>query len=1317
MTRPDPARPTLPSPAVPRTRESSVKKIRIQDRIVFGLSVLLTSVTMLLPARSATAQLGCPPPPANPQFWVQCGVCRGDLNSDGLLNGLDLMIFELYQDQFPQNYCADFNDDGVVNLFDEQILRCLITSSNGACVAECGPQAPRTCFQAALPGTPNPGGCNDAFCCQRVCETDPACCSTIWDNFCVGFANNICRYEGPDVEPDAGNCLCEHEWDLAPADSLVARNTPGCSDPVCSELVCVKDPSCCQVTWDTACTEIAAEFCQSPCTNLVLSRRVCLQDPACCQGTLIDGDLVGNWDLACVELARDVIINDPALGIKNYPSNGLLCDPGPPTKKDPAPLITQLAAVQVVLCQINPGQYCPPGGTASFDADLRECITRIQQNYPECEALFNAGRWNEGCAQVASQLCRWPYPLSTGLGNCLLPNPDGGGCSNGYCNQLVTNLDPSCQTSWDVDCARLAAAQCVLVPAEVLGQTDIQAKGSTSVGIDFPGIGCGSDTAGACCYQNFTPYCEDGECCQLVCSYDDYCCDVRWDEFCAQLATAGCSTISSECTCGFKLIEFGPLNRSCFEERSLNAQYATGCQDATCCNAVCYLDTYCCEVRWDAQCADTALQFCSPLDDLFPGCGDPFAGSCYIPDKSPYCDDTACCQNVCEIDPSCCTQSWDVNCVDLAEVNCVQCGDIFSGSCLSPNGLPGCADENCCESVCEIDRFCCEVSWDSACVGLARGLDECKLTVTCGSEGGRNCFLPNYLPGCTDVDGSGTCCTRICTEYDPFCCEARWDDICVIQAIDYCDPPLPGGTRENCFVPHGTPGCNISECALQVCSVQGLEYCCTNRWDNECVKAAENLCIGIYQCPGPGDCKTPHANPLCDDPSCCNVVCNYDPSCCTLEWDAECAALALQNCVASNATSEFNCPCKGSCFEPREENDPRPGCEDISCCIAVCQIDEACCTINWDNSCAVLAQTFCGAPLECGSSIAGSCVETHDTPFCDDPACCASICKIDPFCCSDRWDSFCVVYAIDRCQRACGIQTAGSCYFPHATPGCSDSECCQAVCAVDPICCSTVWDATCATLALGVPKKIPGLCNAPSCGDFAAGDPCKPNLSPSSNDKRCCNAVCAIDPICCDTTWDLECVRLARTVPTCPCGADWDCGDPCAGDCCIPNFTPKCNDEDCCENVCAQDSFCCDNEWDLTCATMANVLCNDPGEACPAPQCGDEDAGQCCFANGTPACNDQPCCDRICNQDPICCEVGWDDICSSLARDPLNGCDICSPDNEECGSNTTGPCDEVHSGPFCDEQKVCECVCLIEPFCCVGNWDENCVFIATEICP
>ena len=1289
-----------------------MKKTRIHARIVFGLSVLAALVAMPLPIRSANAQ-GCPPPPVNPDFWVECGVCRGDLNSDGLLNGLDLMVFQLYVEQFPQNFCADFNDDGVVNTFDEQVLRCLITTSDGACTSECGPLSPRTCFQAANPGSPEPGGCNDASCCQRVCETDPACCSTIWDAACVGFADNLCRGNAADIDPDAGNCLCEHGWEVAAPDSLAAHTTPGSSDTTCNYLVCTKDPSCCQVSWDTNCADLAAKFCQSPCTNLTLRNEVCNLDPTCCQGTLVDGVLVGDWDANCAALAALVIVNQPGLQIKSFPSNGLLCDPGPPTKRNPDPLVTQMDGIQSLLCIIDP-TFCAPGGNAAFNADIFDCIVKVSQNYPECGALYAAGQWNEGCAQVASQLCRWPEPLSTGLGNCLLPNPLGGGCSNGYCNQLVCQLDPSCETSWDVECTRLAAAQCILVPAEVLGQNDIQAKGSTSVGIDFPEIGCGFDSAGACCYQSFTPYCEDGECCQLVCGYDDYCCDVRWDEFCAQMATAGCATINDLCTCGTKLVEFGPLSRSCFEARPPNAQYITGCQDSSCCNAVCYVDPLCCEVSWDGVCAEIALMFCSPLEDLFPGCGDVFAGSCYIPDDSPYCDDTACCQNVCEIDPSCCTQSWDVNCVELAQVSCVQCGDIFSGSCLSPNGLPGCSDESCCESVCEIDLFCCEVLWDSACVGIARGIDECKLTVTCGTDIGRNCFLPSYLPGCTDANGSGTCCTLICADYDPFCCEARWDEICATQAIDYCDPPLPGGTREPCNSIHGTPGCNIPECALKVCSIPGYETCCTNRWDVFCVEAADALCIGLYQCPGPGDCKTPHANPLCEDPSCCNVVCTYDPSCCTLEWDSSCAALALTNCTANNTTTDFNCPCEGSCFEAREEDDPRPGCQDTTCCIAVCQIDEACCTINWDNSCATLAQSFCGAPLECGSSIAGSCVQSHETPFCEDPACCASICKIDPFCCSDRWDSFCVVYSIDRCQRGCGIQTAGSCFYPHATPGCSDSECCQAVCEIDPICCATAWDGICANQAIGIPGKTTGLCNVPQCGDFAAGDPCEPNFSPASNNKRCCNAVCAIDPVCCDSTWDLECVRLARTVPTCPCGADWDCGDPCAGDCCIPNFTPKCNDEDCCDSVCAQDSFCCDNEWDLTCASMANLICNDSDEACPAPECGDEDAGQCCFANGTPACNDETCCDQVCNIDPICCEVGWDGVCATLAQEQ---CDECNPDEQECGSDKTGPCDLPHSGPFCNDREICECVCLLEPFCCLGDWDEACVFIATDLCP
>jgi len=38
-----------------------------------------------------------------------------------------------------------------------------------------------------------------------------------------------------------------------------------------------------------------------------------------------------------------------------------------------------------------------------------------------------------------------------------------------------------------------------------------------------------------------------------------------------------------------------------------------------------------------------------------------------------------------------------------------------------------------------------------------------------------------------------------------------------------------------------------------------------------------------------------------------------------------------------------------------------PGCDDMDCCIAVCEIDYACCEFGWDAACAVLAVEICGA--------------------------------------------------------------------------------------------------------------------------------------------------------------------------------------------------------------------------------------------------------------------------------------------------------------------------------------------------------------------
>jgi len=59
----------------------------------------------------------------------------------------------------------------------------------------------------------------------------------------------------------------------------------------------------------------------------------------------------------------------------------------------------------------------------------------------------------------------------------------------------------------------------------------------------------------------------------------------------------------------------------------------------------------------------------------------------------------------------------------------------------------------------------------------------------------------------------------------------------------------------------------------------------------------------------------------------------------------------------------------------------------------------------------------------------------------------------------------------------CGIPGSGSCFETHG-PGCSDSACCNAVCAADPACCESAWDADCVDqanalcLAGGTPPAI-----------------------------------------------------------------------------------------------------------------------------------------------------------------------------------------------------------------------------------------------------
>ena len=57
---------------------------------------------------------------------------------------------------------------------------------------------------------------------------------------------------------------------------------------------------------------------------------------------------------------------------------------------------------------------------------------------------------------------------------------------------------------------------------------------------------------------------------------------------------------------------------------------------------------------------------------------------------------------------------------------------------------------------------------------------------------------------------------------------------------------------------------------------------------------AVGICIIIPEAcgPGAGSCQEPNPTPGCDDEFCCAVVCEINPACCSLEWDALCVQIA-----------------------------------------------------------------------------------------------------------------------------------------------------------------------------------------------------------------------------------------------------------------------------------------------------------------------------------------------------------------------------------------------------------------------------------------
>ena len=154
-------------------------------------------------------------------------------------------------------------------------------------------------------------------------------------------------------------------------------------------------------------------------------------------------------------------------------------------------------------------------------------------------------------------------------------------------------------------------------------------------------------------------------------------------------------------------------------------------------------------------------------------------------------------------------------------------------------------------------------------------------------------------------------------------------------------------------------------------------------------------------------------------------------------------------------------PGSGDCFS----NNGTPGCSEVALCEATCATDASCCDRLWDELCATKADGIANGFDACGPT-SGSCFQNEGTAGCDGTDCCQSVCEADPFCCLTNWDDVCVdsVAAVCGLFEAC-IDARGTCFAEHDAPACNDQDCCNDVCAIDPICCSDTWDDVCIELA------------------------------------------------------------------------------------------------------------------------------------------------------------------------------------------------------------------------------------------------------------
>ncbi len=298
----------------------------------------------------------------------------------------------------------------------------------------------------------------------------------------------------------------------------------------------------------------------------------------------------------------------------------------------------------------------------------------------------------------------------------------------------------------------------------------------------------------------------------------------------------------------------------------------------------------------------------------------------------------------------------------------------------------------------------------------------------CGGYDGRSCFVARESGGCSDP----RVCSLVCA-IDPACCDAAWDASCVSLAestvfgktapeglaISEVRTKQPGGDNDHYIEITGVPGTSLTGVSYLVLGDEGadasgiVEYV-LNLTDlvipksGYFVVAEETFTLGTANFTWPINFEDVFNQTHL-------LVFNFAGAAggdydiendCALDQEPWTSVLDSVSVIGSTG-----------CVYAEETVGPdtlyTPGhfyrcTPELAWAVGAFDPAAGTDTPGFEN-------LSCTATLSCGDAAAGSCSEVHATPYCSDGLCCEAVCAVEPNCCSIEWDQTCVDAAAVLC--------------------------------------------------------------------------------------------------------------------------------------------------------------------------------------------------------------------------------------------------------------------------------------------------------------